>query len=150
MLPRDYGRKTAFHDYMSEKQMSHEDAKMFYQHHLNGKLQNLPGHNRGASPVMRAQTFPSTGGLSRTGSVASHISGRSHARPLGFASYDKPVDSAEIQDPGIGKFDPHESVVAHAPSSAGHHHHHQRPAVVTDGFGSRQSRWLCFERCEDH
>src|ERR1700742_1227104 len=31
MLPRDKQRKTAYYDYASEKQMSHEEAKQFYQ-----------------------------------------------------------------------------------------------------------------------
>jgi AMP deaminase len=31
MLPRDIQRKTAYYDYAAEKQMSHADAKLFYQ-----------------------------------------------------------------------------------------------------------------------
>ena len=31
MLPRDKQRKTAYYDYAAEKQLSHADAKLFYQ-----------------------------------------------------------------------------------------------------------------------
>ena len=31
MLPRDIQQKTAYYDYAAEKQLSHADAKLFYQ-----------------------------------------------------------------------------------------------------------------------
>ena len=58
MLPRDKQRRTAFYDYASEKQMSHSEARQFYQRH------QLESHHGGSqqgdsfSPVMRARTFP--------------------------------------------------------------------------------------------
>src|ERR1700753_1748033 len=33
LLPRDIQRKTAYYDYASEKQVSHEEAKQLYQRH---------------------------------------------------------------------------------------------------------------------
>jgi AMP deaminase len=57
MLPRDKQRRTAYYDYVSEKQMSHSEAKQFYQRH---QLESHGGSQAGDgySPVIRAKTFP--------------------------------------------------------------------------------------------
>ncbi|PSN60832.1 AMP deaminase [Corynespora cassiicola Philippines] len=58
LLPRDKQRRTAFYDYASEKQMSHQEAKQFYQRH---QLESQFGGSQagdGYSPVIRAKTFP--------------------------------------------------------------------------------------------
>lgn len=58
LLPRDKQRRTAFYDYASEKQMSHSEAKQFYQRH---QLESQYGGSQvgdGFSPVIRAKTLP--------------------------------------------------------------------------------------------
>ncbi|KAI8940392.1 putative zinc finger protein [Plenodomus lindquistii] len=60
MLPRDKQRRTAFYDYTAEKQMSHTEAKQFYQRH---QLETQYGGSQAGdtySPAMRAKTFPTT------------------------------------------------------------------------------------------
>ncbi|KNG46458.1 amp deaminase 3 [Stemphylium lycopersici] len=57
MLPRDKQRRTAFYDYTAEKQMSHTEAKQFYQRHqLETQHGGLQGDTH--SPALRAKTFP--------------------------------------------------------------------------------------------
>ncbi|KAJ4345522.1 AMP deaminase [Didymosphaeria variabile] len=84
LLPRDKQRRTAFYDYASEKQMSHSEAKQFYQRH---QLESQYGGSQagdGFSPVIRAKTLPVgfSGGdgveqLSRAGSIRSRRSNAS-------------------------------------------------------------------------
>ncbi|PVH98175.1 AMP deaminase [Periconia macrospinosa] len=83
LLPRDKQRRTAFYDYASEKQMSHSEAKQFYQRH---QLESQYGGSQAGdpySPVIRAKTFPAnfapgtadgTDHLSRAESVRSRKS----------------------------------------------------------------------------
>jgi AMP deaminase len=101
MLPRDKQRRTAFYDYTAEKQMSHTEAKQFYQRH---QLETQHGGPQGDmhSPAMRAKTFPASFGgtdgvdfLSRAESTRSRKSNVSHAnqvpRPyLPIGSYTEP------------------------------------------------------------
>ncbi|KAI1542956.1 Add Adenosine deaminase [Pyrenophora tritici-repentis] len=86
MLPRDKQRRTAFYDYTADKQMSHTEAKQFYQRH---QLETQYGGSQAGdvySPAMRAKTFPVTMGatdgvdfLSTAESVRSRKSNVSHA-----------------------------------------------------------------------
>ena len=82
MLPRDKQRRTAFYDYTAEKQMSHTEAKQFYQRH-QWETQN-GGSQAGEpfSPAMRAKTFPAnfgaTDGLDPLGGAESVRSQRSN------------------------------------------------------------------------
>ena len=85
LLPRDKQRRTAFYDYAAEKQVSHSEAKQFYQRH---QLESQYGGSQagdGYSPVIRARTFPANFGgdgvehLSRTGSIRSRRSNASYA-----------------------------------------------------------------------
>ncbi|KAF2742584.1 AMP deaminase [Sporormia fimetaria CBS 119925] len=55
MLPRDKQRRTAFYDYASDKQMSHSEARQFYQRH---QLETQSQTGDTYSPVIRAKTFP--------------------------------------------------------------------------------------------
>lgn len=67
MLPRDKQRRTAFYDYASEKQMSHSEARQFYQRH---QLESHHGGSQagdGYSPVIRAKTFPASFGAGGDG-----------------------------------------------------------------------------------
>lgn len=84
MLPRDKQRKTAFYDYASEKQMSHSEARQFYQRH---QLEVQYGGSQASdtySPVIRAKTLPAgfVGGdgadqVGQTDSMRSQKSGTS-------------------------------------------------------------------------
>jgi hypothetical protein len=58
MLPRDKQRRTAFYDYTAEKQMSHTEAKQFYQRHQWETQNGGSQAGDGFSPAMRAKTFP--------------------------------------------------------------------------------------------
>jgi len=57
LLARDKQRRTAFYDYHSEKQVSHTEAKQFYQRH---QMESQYGGSQGDaySPVIRAKTLP--------------------------------------------------------------------------------------------
>jgi AMP deaminase len=96
LLPRDKQRRTAYYDYTSEKQMSHQEAKQFYQKHKLDSDENF-------SPLLRARTMPATHGLesdvlSRGDSIRSRQSNRSGATgrihyqsalPVGVGNLDK-------------------------------------------------------------
>jgi AMP deaminase len=62
MLPRDKQRRTAFYDYTAEKQMSHSEAKQFYQRHQWETQHGGSQAGDGYSPAMRAKTFPANFG----------------------------------------------------------------------------------------
>lgn len=64
MLPRDKQRRTAFYDYTAEKQMSHTEAKQFYQRHQRETQYGGSQAGDGYSPAMRAKTFPANFGTS--------------------------------------------------------------------------------------
>ncbi|KAH7372364.1 hypothetical protein BKA66DRAFT_177870 [Pyrenochaeta sp. MPI-SDFR-AT-0127] len=99
MLPRDKQRRTAYYDYTAEKQMSHTEAKQFYQRH---QLETQFGGSQTGdtySPAMRAKTFPANFGgtdgvdfLSRADSIRSRKSnvslvnqGHRSTLPIGFS-----------------------------------------------------------------
>jgi AMP deaminase len=63
MLPRDKHRRTAFYDYTTEKQMSHTEAKQFYQRHQWETQYGGSQAGDGFSPALRAKTFPATFGV---------------------------------------------------------------------------------------
>ncbi|KAH7086921.1 hypothetical protein FB567DRAFT_55214 [Paraphoma chrysanthemicola] len=80
MLPRDKHRRTAFYDYTTEKQMSHTEAKQFYQRHQWETQYGGSQAGDGFSPALRAKTFPANFGvtdgvdLSRADSIRSRKS----------------------------------------------------------------------------
>jgi hypothetical protein len=88
MLPRDIQRKTAYYDYVAEKQMSHADSKLFYQR-SQLEAQQTGGSNWGSqnslqnSPVIAATRSSSNMGnaeqsyMRRSGSTRSMQSGKS-------------------------------------------------------------------------
>jgi AMP deaminase len=82
MLPRDKQRRTAFYDYTAEKQMSHTEAKQFYQRHQWETQHGGSQAGDGASPAMRAKTFPvnfgATDGIDLVGRADSIRSRKSH------------------------------------------------------------------------
>ncbi|KAK5174477.1 AMP deaminase [Saxophila tyrrhenica] len=124
MLPRDRQKKTPHYNERLEKQMSHVEARQFYQ---NQQRQNtleeaqMPGFYgtgstspiAGRSPVMKARTFSGyVGGdgvgLNRTASIRSgrsnQDSGYRSAAPLGLSDPNKPPGSATVQAPDLGRF----------------------------------------------
>ena len=126
MLPRDRQKRTPHYNERLEKQMSHVEAKQFYQNQQRqntidettagvfGTGSTSPTADR--SPVTRAKTFAgypgSDGpGIYRTSSVRSRQSNHSgqdgvyrSALPVGLSDPNKPPDSATVQAPDMGRF----------------------------------------------
>jgi AMP deaminase len=112
LLPRDKQRKTAYYDYVSEKSMSHAEAKMFYQRH---QLESRAGDSDLQSPISKSTTGPTNvgvdvGGLSRTASLTSRLSNRSYgqhtetfksALPASFSSAEKQPNGVDSNMDGI-------------------------------------------------
>lgn len=108
LLPRDKQRRTAFYDYASEKQMSHSEAKQFYQRH---QLESHYGGSQAGdaySPMLRARTFPANVGgadsaefLSRADSIRSRRSNASRPtqghRPTLPIGLSQPEQSQELR-----------------------------------------------------
>ncbi|GIZ39270.1 hypothetical protein CKM354_000266000 [Cercospora kikuchii] len=123
MLLRDKQRRTTHYNYQLEKQMSHVEAKQFYQQQRQNTLDeyNLSASPvTGTSPILRAKTFSSHPGadptsLTRSGSLKSRQStsaykepaqtGYKSALPVGLSDPRKHPDSSTIQSPSIGRFD---------------------------------------------
>lgn len=123
MLPRDRQKRTPHYNERLEKQMSHVEAKQFYQ---NQQRQNTidessagvfgPGSTSPTadrSPVMRARTMSGYVGpdLQRTSSVRSRQSNQSFqgggyqsALPVGLVDPNKPPTSPTVQAPDMGRF----------------------------------------------
>ena len=123
MLPRDRQKRTPHYNQRLEKQMSHVEAKQFYQ---NQQRQNTidettagvfgPGSTSPTadrSPVMRARTFSGyVGGdgdaINRTSSLRSKQSNQDgiyrSALPVGLSDPNKPPGSATVQAPDMGRF----------------------------------------------
>ncbi len=117
MLPRDRQQRTAYYDHASEKQTSHEEAKLFYQRHQL-ETQTIEGEQ---GPVTRARTFPASfgagnGRLSRAGSLTSRLSNRSmrlnnssyqSALPVGHANTDRATNNGFVESPILGPSEDH-------------------------------------------
>lgn len=119
MLPRDKQRRTTHYNSALEKAMSHSEAKQFYQR----QIAQGQGGQDSISPVTKARTFSSyvgadTNVYSRTASLRSRHSKDSLANmgrdaqahyksalPIGLSNPDKPPMSADVQTPGLGKFE---------------------------------------------
>jgi AMP deaminase len=102
MLPRDKQRRTAFYDYTAEKQMSHTEAKQFYQRHQWETQHGGSQAGDGYSPAMRAKTFPANFGatdgadlLSRADSIRSRKSHVSAAHQAQQSTV--PIGSSHIE-----------------------------------------------------
>ena len=70
MLPRDKQRKNAFYDYTAEKQMSHIEAKQFYQRHQWETQHGGSQAGDGYSPALRAKTHHANPNFSTAGHTA--------------------------------------------------------------------------------
>ncbi|KAF7890458.1 hypothetical protein EAF00_008773 [Botryotinia globosa] len=121
MLARDKQKKTAYFDYLAEKEMSQTDAKLFFQRsqlegNKTGSGSNW-GHSQKSavpSPVLKPRSFSNIldseqGGLNRSGSQASGTSTQNlpnlnklrTAPPIGLADLGKHPESAVIQEPSL-------------------------------------------------
>jgi AMP deaminase len=123
MLPRDRQKRTPHYNERLEKQMSHMEAKQFFQ---NQQRQNTIDETTlagmygttgstspvaGRSPIMRAKTmggYVDGGGLQRTASLRSKQSNQDSmyrsALPVGLSDPNKPPESATVQMPDLGRF----------------------------------------------
>ncbi|KAK4507866.1 hypothetical protein PRZ48_001601 [Zasmidium cellare] len=112
MLARDKQRRTTHYNYQLEKQMSHVEAKQFYQQQRQNTADDQGGSTAMSSPVLRAKTFTQLGpdSYGRSGSVRSRHSfvkepGFRSALPVGLSDPNKDPNSSTIQSPSIGRFD---------------------------------------------
>ncbi|KAF2773425.1 AMP deaminase, partial [Teratosphaeria nubilosa] len=128
LLPRDKQRRTTHYNYQLEKQMSHVEAKQFYQNQLtrqstfeeggSANVSAAPSPIVGRSPQIRARTFSSHVGGDRFGSLKGGLSPRAgtfgtlppsagyqSALPVGLVDRSKAPKSAQVQTPGIGRFE---------------------------------------------
>ena len=118
MLARDRQRRTTFYNYQLEKQMSHVEAKQFYQQRQN----TMDGYSAAASPiastsrspVINAKVFPGyisgdANALHRTGSIRSlHSTSQTMytpTLPVGLSDPNKPPDAPHVQSPTLGRFE---------------------------------------------
>ncbi|KAK3053468.1 AMP deaminase [Extremus antarcticus] len=122
MLPRDRLKKTPHYNERLEKQMSHMEARQFYQNRQNtvdeSQLSGYHGTGStspvvGRSPILKARTFSGyVGGdgvgLNRTASIRSKQSNPDSAYrstlPVGLSDPNKPPGSATVQTPDLGRF----------------------------------------------
>ena len=118
MLPRDRQRRTTYYNERLEKQMSHVEAKQFYQSQrqandetntgLYANMPNSPSFAKG--PMFKATTWGPE--LHRSGSMRSQQSNQSFnkdgpyksALPVGLADPSKHPDNASVQAPDMGRF----------------------------------------------
>jgi AMP deaminase len=157
MLPRDKQRRTAHYDYTAEKQMSHTEAKQFYQRHQMETQYGGSQAGDGYSPAIRAKTFPANFGAtdgadlwSRGGSVRSHKSnvslvaqgqrstlpvGLSHTEQLEGARLPVPPSNANIQG-GHDEADAHPQADQHVRVQDTHPNlpHEHKPMLADEGI----------------
>ncbi|CAI6331620.1 unnamed protein product [Periconia digitata] len=156
LLPRDKQRRTAFYDYASEKQMSHSEAKQFYQRH---QLESQYGGSQAGdpySPVIRAKTFPANfaSGAADTADVESVRSRKSNigggpsqgqkpTLPIGLSQADHP-HSRQASSSQPYATASHSNAAPdpfiHADRHARDHHHHpdlpheHKPLLAEEGI----------------
>lgn len=161
MLPRDKQRRTTHYNYQLEKQMSHVEAKQFYQQQRQSALeeQGTASPSIGTSPIIRARTWGSqTAGdpnsTTRAGSLRSKQSygglGYNSALPVGLSDPTKDPNSSTIQSPSLGRFegvnsihygtDPNEDDLVAADRAARAHNlhpglpHESKPLLEQEGI----------------
>ncbi|QSZ32868.1 hypothetical protein DSL72_002449 [Monilinia vaccinii-corymbosi] len=143
MLPRDKQKKTAYFDYIAEKEMSQADSKLFFQR------SQLEGHKAGGggssnwgnsqksaapSPVLKSRPLSQIldaekGASHRPGSGASGKSAQTlpqpgkfrAAPPTGLADLEKHPESTIIQEPSLAA-----SAFVHTPGA----HSHRRESLL--------------------
>lgn len=106
-LRRIHRTKTAYYNAASEKSLSHEEAKLFYQTH---RLETLQQDTDTHSPLLRARTYSSTvdgdGGLSRTASTTSRRSGRGYVPRDRNWGLPMPLHDTSMHSPALHGPDP--------------------------------------------
>lgn len=121
MLARDRQRRTTHYNYQLEKQMSHVEAKQFYQQQQRQNTLDEQSIStspvQGQSPILKARTHSAhfaadSSSFSRTGSIRSKQSTTTFrepayksALPVGLSDPRKHPDSSTIQSPSIGRFE---------------------------------------------
>lgn len=122
LLNRDRQKRTTHYNYQLEKQMSHVEAKQFYQNKRgvgsSANFEELQQSNRNSgslapSPVTKSRTFSSYAGgdsnaFSRSGSLRSLQNaanpGYQSALPLAMSDPNKDPNAPHVQTPGLGLF----------------------------------------------
>ena len=115
MLARDRQRRTTYYNDRLEKQMSHVEAKQFYQSQRQGAPDEANTANVPSSPMFAKNPFAkaTTWGpeLHRSASMRSRQSNQSgqdgayrSALPVGLADPNKHPDMASVQAPDMGRF----------------------------------------------
>jgi AMP deaminase len=157
MLPRDKQRRTAFYDYTAEKQMSHTEAKQFYQRHQWETQNGGSQAGDGFSPAMRAKTFPANFGAaegfdplggaesirSRRSNVSLAQQAQRSALPIGLSHTEQSQEprshmtsySTNAQD-GHDELDPLLQADQHARAHAKHPGlpHEEKPMLAEEGI----------------
>jgi AMP deaminase len=131
LLNRDRQKRTTHYNYQLEKQMSHVEAKQFYQNKRGvgssanfdeqsqqQQQQQQQGRSSGslaASPVTKSRTFSSYAGgdanaFSRSGSLkslknAAATPGYQSALPIAMSDPNKHPSAPHVQTPGLGPFE---------------------------------------------
>ncbi|KAM0712027.1 hypothetical protein Q7P37_011121 [Cladosporium fusiforme] len=115
LLNRDKQKRTTHYNYQLEKQMSHVEAKQFYQNQRVGGMESqVQSPVASRSPVTKSRTFSSYAGgdanaFSRSGSLRSlqSATGAAYksALPLGLSDPAKHPNAANVQTPGLGLFE---------------------------------------------
>jgi AMP deaminase len=125
LLNRDRQKRTTHYNYQLEKQMSHVEAKQFYQNKRgvgsSANFEELQQQNRNTgnlaqSPVTKSRTFSSYAGgdanaFSRSGSLrslqnaAAASQGYQSALPLAMSDPNKHPNAPHVQTPGLGPFE---------------------------------------------
>ena len=112
MLPRDRQRKTTHYSERIERQMSHVEAKQFYQ---NQQRQNTidegmagDGPTSAKSLLFKASTF---------GGIGTRLADAEYRRvlPTGLSAPGKPPESATVQTPNMGRFEEADAVMDRHP-----------------------------------
>jgi AMP deaminase len=143
MLPRDKQRKTAFYDYTAEKQMSHTEAKQFYQRHQWETQHGGSQAGDGYSPALRAKTFPANIGGADGMSIRSRKSNVSLANhghqqslhPLGQSHYEPSQDPrSQPQGSQIGDAYLQADQAARAHSKHPALPHEDKPLLAQEGI----------------
>lgn len=140
MLPRDRQKRTTHYNYQLEKQMSHVEAKQFYQNQRSGAYDDggLQTPSIQGSPVVKGRTQSSHAGadaneyFGKSGSLRNTLSQQSmykSALPVGLSDPFKHPNAANVQTPGLGIFETQNALPSVAEPAS------QQNSVYTMGNG---------------
>ena len=142
MLPRDKQRKTAFYDYTAEKQMSHTEAKQFYQRHQWETQYGGSQAGDSYSPALRAKTIPANFGATDGMSIRSRKSNVSLANqgyqqslhPLGQSHHEQSQNARSQKDSQVGDVYLQADQEARAHSKHPNLPHEDKPLLADQGI----------------